>query len=66
MAAANSRMHALAASPALDTETVSLFKKDRPRHIDRFISFFGDDRNDTDACGEALLESFGDEQRFER
>jgi hypothetical protein len=38
---------------------VSLFKEDRPRRIDQYISFFGnEDAADasTDACGEELLE----------
>jgi hypothetical protein len=54
---ANSHSHALSASPA-PVEAVSFFKEDRPRRIDRFISFFGDtDDASEDLCGDALLES---------
>jgi hypothetical protein len=64
MSSANS--HALAASPA-PAQHATLFKEDRLRRIDRFISFFGDTRvADDDVCGEALLESFPSEQWSER
>ena len=53
MSAANSRAHAISAA----SSTESLFKEDRPRRIDRVISFFGDD---DDVCGERLLDSFDD------
>ena len=45
MSAANSRSHAMAASRA-SGDAQSLFKEDRPRRIDRFISFFGDADDD--------------------
>jgi hypothetical protein len=46
---------------------VTLFKEDRPRRIDRFISFFGErSEHVEDPCGEALLESFGAERERER
>jgi hypothetical protein len=62
MSAANSRSHAFSASPAPAAESTTLFKEDRPRRIDQFISFFGESREaDDDVCGEALLESFGDQ-----
>jgi hypothetical protein len=39
----------------------SLFKEDRPRKIDQFISFFGDgDRDTNDSAGDSTLDSFGD------
>ena len=46
-------------------DRVSLFKEDRPRRIDQYISFFGnEDATDvsTDACGEELLESLSGDQ----
>jgi hypothetical protein len=45
MSAANSRSHAMAASRA-SSDSQSLFKEDRPRRIDRVISFFGDTEGD--------------------
>jgi hypothetical protein len=64
MSSANS--HAFSASPA-PAERAPLFKDDRPRRIDRFISFFGDTQGEEDdICGEALLESFSGEQWSER
>jgi hypothetical protein len=66
MSAVNSRSHALSASPAL-VDATPLFKEDRPRRIDRVISFFGDSRSeDDDVCGEQLLDSFSSEQWSER
>ena len=66
MAVANSRAHALDASPA-PSEHATLFKEDRPRHIDRFISFFGDDATATDdVCGERVLDAFSTESWSER
>jgi hypothetical protein len=48
---------------AIDTtapqDGISLFKEDRPRRIDQYISFFGSDESadvGADACGEELLE----------
>ena len=67
MSAANSRSHAAEASPASGSEHSSLFKEDRPRRIDRVISFFGDGQDEaTDMCGEQLLESIGNERWSER
>lgn len=44
-----------------------LFKEDRPRHIDRFISFFGDEeKSESDVCGEVLLESLSNDHWTER
>ncbi len=57
MPAANSRAHV--AAPAHVDPSV-LFKEDRPRRIDRVISFFGEDSDD--ACGERLLDSFGGDE----
>lgn len=55
MAAANAHAHALDASPTSTEHT--LFKDDRPRRIDRFISFFGDgEPESTDICGEGVLD----------
>jgi len=52
--------------PAAETESV-LFKEDRPRHIDRFISFFGDEeKSENDVCGEVLLESLSNDHWTER
>ena len=52
------------AFPAARTSShpvTSLFKEDRPRKIDQFISFFGDGDQDThDGAGDSTLESFGD------
>ena len=45
MSAANSRSHAMAASRA-SSDAKSLFKEDRPRRIDRVISFFGETEGD--------------------
>ena len=53
MAAANSHSHTLVAFDE-SAERTSLFKEDRPRQIDRFISFFGTAADDP--CGEELLE----------
>ena len=67
MSAANSRAHAAEASPAPAAQHSSLFKEDRPRRIDRVISFFGDGQGETaDVCGEQLLESTGGEHWSER
>jgi hypothetical protein len=67
-AVANSRSYdAPTVSSALSAERTNLFKEDRPRRIDRFISFFGDGQDaDEDVCGEQMLESLGDEQWSER
>ena len=54
MSAANSRAHAVTASAPLDRST--LFKEDRPRHIDQFISFFGDDSRLDDDAGDEWFE----------
>jgi hypothetical protein len=62
---ANSRAHAVAASAPPDPS--SLFKEDRPRRIDRFISFFGESSDgDADVCGERLLDSVGGDEWSER
>lgn len=67
MPAANSRSHALDTHPVPTTDRAHLFKDDRPRRIDRYISFFGDEREGTlDVCGEALLESLSAEHWSER
>jgi hypothetical protein len=66
MSAANSRSHALTESPTPVLEP-ALFKHDRPRRIDRYISFFGESRHDQDdVCGEQLLESFDSGRWSER
>jgi hypothetical protein len=68
MSVANSRSYdAPTVSSALSTEGTNLFKEDRPRRIDRFISFFGDGQDaDEDVCGEQMLESLSGEQWSER
>ena len=38
----------------------SLFKEDRPRKIDQFISFFGDGDQGTNDSADSMLDSFGD------
>ena len=43
MSSAHTRLHDIDASPASSGDRETLFKPDRPRHIDRYISFFGDD-----------------------
>ena len=45
MSAANSHAHAVTAA-SLSTDESPLFKEDRPRRIDRVISFFGDSQDD--------------------
>jgi len=62
MAAANARGHVLSPSPA----STELFKEDRPRRIDRFISFFGDDDRSDDVCGEGMLDSLESESWSEQ
>ncbi len=62
MAAANSHSHAIVASPA-PIERTSLFKEDRPRQIDRFISFFG---SADDPCGEELLDALRADEESEQ
>jgi hypothetical protein len=51
MAAANARVAAVAAlfEETSLIESVPLFKEDRPRRIDRVISFFGEDTDGRDA-----------------
>jgi hypothetical protein len=43
-----------------------LFKEDRPRRIDRVISFFGESSDNDDPCGERLLDSFDAESEADR
>lgn len=50
MSSANSRSHDAASSAAPAVDRTPLFKQDRPRHIDRYISFFGDGADDDDAA----------------
>ena len=45
MSSARSRTHGVGGSDPTDDRT-TLFKQDRPRHIDRYISFFGDESRD--------------------
>jgi hypothetical protein len=62
MAVANSRAHAVSAAPtSLDSQ--KLFKEDRPRRIDRFISFFGETSDDAD---DRVVELFGNDRWSER
>jgi len=63
MSAVNSRAHAASAPAPADHSL--LFKEDRPRRIDRVISFFGDS-GDEDVCGEQLLDSFPSDGWAER
>jgi len=54
----SSTLRSLDASQAEDL----LFKPDRPRRIDQFIDFFGNDsRGAGDACAEARLDTSDDE-----
>ena len=62
MSAVHSRAHATTASAPAHSV---LFKEDRPRRIDRVISFFGDSE-DEDVCGEQLLDSFSGDEWSER
>jgi len=64
MSAANSRAHADSAWPA--SSDSNLFKEDRPRRIDKFISFFGETSGDDDVCGDELLESLSGDRWSER
>ena len=61
MSAANSRAHAVAGAATIETESKNLFKEDRPRRIDRFISFFGDHDDEASA-----VESFSHDRWSER
>jgi hypothetical protein len=61
MPAANSRAHAIAAAPASFEQ--KLFKEDRPRRIDRFISFFGETNDDGD---DRAVELFAHDRWSER
>jgi hypothetical protein len=63
MAAANSHSHAPVASDE-SAERTSLFKEDRPRQIDRFISFFGSAGDDP--CGEELLDALRADEESEQ
>lgn len=66
MSAANARPDAAAVSPA-STDRTNLFKEDRPRRIDRFISFFGESAGEgPDVCGDQLLESLSGTRWSER
>ena len=60
MPAANARSHAISASRA-STDSSDLFKEDRPRRIDLFISFFGETEHE-----DPLLESVGSDPWSER
>ena len=62
MAAANSHAHATLTSSA--SERTTLFKEDRPRHIDSFISFFGSEHDDP--CGEVLLDALRADEEEQR
>ena len=62
MSAANSRAHAVSAAPT-STDSQKLFKEDRPRRIDRFISFFGETNADGD---DRVVELFGHDRWSER
>ena len=53
MSVVNVRRAIAAPAPA---DRTTLFKEDRPRHIDQYISFFGDG-DGSDACGEELLDT---------
>jgi hypothetical protein len=43
MAVPKSPHHDVDGTPTLAVDRTPLFKEDRPRHIDRYISFFGED-----------------------
>ena len=62
MAAANSNSHALASTESV--ERTSIFKEDRPRQIDRFISFFGSAGDDP--CGEELIDALRADEESEQ
>lgn len=53
---------AQAVSTSREEPTATLFKRDRPRHIDRFIDYFGgaEAAPAGDPCGEAFLDGFED------
>jgi hypothetical protein len=62
MAAANSYSHAFVSPESV--ERTSLFKEDRPRQIDRFISFFGSAGDDP--CGEELIDALRADEESEQ
>ena len=62
MSAVNSRAHAISAAPT-STEGKHLFKEDRPRRIDRVISFFGETSNEGD---DRAFGTFGHDRWSER
>jgi hypothetical protein len=61
-----SAVHArqVATAPA-HSDSEHLFKEDRPRRIDRFISFFGDTQPD-DADASGTFESYSGDRWSER
>ena len=58
MALSAARAHSHRAEQADTQGGAALFKEDRPRRIDQFISFFGDE-DEHDSSSEPLLDSFG-------
>jgi hypothetical protein len=61
------KSHAYPAEQAEARHRALLFKEDRPRRIDRIISFFGDGETDArDRSPEPLVDSFGRECWSER
>ena len=57
MSSAHSRLHDIDVSPASAVDRTTVFKQDRPRHIDRYISFFGDADGAPSARHETATES---------
>lgn len=65
LSAVKSRSHHVEQTEA--RHRAPLFKEDRPRRIDRFISFFGDGEAEArDTSTEPALDSFGSERWSER
>ena len=62
MAAANARVAAVAALSDETSliESAPLFKEDRPRRIDRVISFFGENTGDRDAWTSLAVEPWAE------
>jgi hypothetical protein len=66
MSLSTAKTHAHTAEQAEARHRALLFKEDRPRRIDRIISFFGDGDADTRDSSEPLVDSFGRECWSER
>ena len=60
MAAVTQRAHVVDTAPNHEGAH-TLFKEDRPRHIDAFISFFGNDTDEARTSDGALFDSLMDQ-----